>query len=138
MNMSKSFSMDDYLNLYPPKKKVLHEKKQGQPKAAPQSGLGHKSLEKMEASKELDIHGSSVEEAQEEMKKFIQDCWRTKVRRALIIHGKGKHSPKGAVLKPMVQELLKNHPLVAVFGEARKNEGGPGATWFSPIISREK
>lgn len=131
--MASDFSMEDLLNQYPPKKTALSEKKKGIPKAAPTSGLGHKSLEKMDAQAQLDIHGMTSQEAMKALGEFITKCWKRKIRRALIIHGKGKHSQNGAVLKPMVIDCLANHPKVAVYGSARKKEGGTGATWFSPL-----
>lgn len=131
--MDSDFSMDKLLNQYPPKKGALREKERGIPKTPPCSGLGHKSLEKMEAQAQLDIHGLKSREALTELQQFITDCWRKKIRRALVIHGKGKHSVDGAVLKPLVLDCLASHPKVAVFGTARKKEGGTGATWFSPI-----
>lgn len=136
--MADKFSMEDFLMHYPPGKSVVNEKKKADSTAVPQSGPGRKTLEKMESQACLDIHGMISAEARKSIESSILKWWRKGVRRALIIHGKGKHSQGKAVLKPMVWEILEHHEKVADFGEARKKEGGAGATWLTLTISRGK
>jgi len=136
--MAESFSMEELLNQYPPKKKVLNEKKKADNYTPPTSGPGRKTLAKMESQKILDIHGMIAFEAEREIHDFIKKCARQGVRRALIIHGKGKHSDGKAVLKPLVRRILQNHRQIADFGSAGKHEGGQGATWIILTISRGK
>ena len=128
-------SMEDWLNHFPPEKGEIKDRERILKEKKPRSGPGRKTLEKMEAQETLDIHGLSRSEAQEEIHRFLIFCRKRNIKRALIIHGKGKHSDGRAVLKPMVRKLLSENPDVAEFGRARNSEGGEGATWFSLAIS---
>lgn len=47
--------------------------------------------------------------------------------RLLIITGKGLHSMNGPKVKAWVVKLLKNHPRVDRFRDARRDRGGEGA-----------
>ncbi|MDC7219723.1 MAG: Smr/MutS family protein [Spirochaetales bacterium] len=91
---------------------------------------GRKTLEKMAPQSTLDIHGLKGEEAKREVLFFIRNCRKRGLKKGLIIHGKGLHSPEGAVLRPMVRKLLSSHPQIKNWGKAPRNEGGEGATWF--------
>ncbi|MDA3850491.1 MAG: Smr/MutS family protein [Spirochaetaceae bacterium] len=136
--MGNKSMMQHWLDTYPPKKEVVQEKRKADIIVKPKSGLGHKSLEKLEAEITLDIHGLKSTDAKREVLDFIKLCYKKKIRRSLIIHGKGKHSEGNAVLKPMVMNILSSDARVACYGEARKNEGGWGASWFSPVIAPDK
>ena len=121
--------MGEYLDLYPPDKEIGKEKRQGENKKKPQSP-GRKTLEKMEPQSTLDVHGLKAEEAKKEVLSYIRNCRRKNIKKAFIIHGKGLHSQKGAVLRPMIRKLLDSHPHVKNWGKAPFREGGEGATWF--------
>jgi len=56
----------------------------------------------------IDLHGLSAAQAEAAVRSFI-DTWRRREPRAvvLIITGKGKGSPEGAVLRPAIRRLLK-------------------------------
>jgi len=136
--MADRLSMEELLNQYPPDRGTVKERKKADRNRIPQSGPGRKTLEKMESQATLDIHGMIAAEAGKAVQSSILRWWRKGIRRALIIHGKGKHSQGKAVLKPLVWDILEQHEKVADFGEARKNEGGAGATWLILTISRGK
>src|SRR5438309_12131284 len=56
----------------------------------------------------IDLHGMSAAQAEAAVRSFI-DTWRRREHGAvvLIITGKGKGSPDGAVLRPAIRTLLK-------------------------------
>lgn len=56
----------------------------------------------------IDLHGMTAAQAEDEVRRFIDD-WRRREPGAvvLIITGKGKGSPDGAVLRPAIRTLLK-------------------------------
>ncbi len=122
-------SMEDYLNLYPPGKDTAQDKVRGE-KRKPSNSPGRKTLEKMDAQSTLDIHGHTEEEGKGEVLSFIAQCRKRGIRKGLIIHGKGLHSPDGAVLRPMVRRVLEKHPHVRSWGKSTRRNGGDGATWF--------
>ena len=85
---------------------------------------------------QIDLHGMTVEEAQRAAEAFLRESSRRGLRKVLIIHGKGYHSPGGKpVLKKQIRFLLETSPLVGKFGSAERVRGGEGATW---VILRSK
>ena len=78
----------------------------------------------------LDLHGLNGREAREELGRFIRSMRRRGLRKGLVIHGKGLHSPEGSVLLPLVRKYLEMSAEVGEFGRARTRDGGSGATWF--------
>ena len=77
----------------------------------------------------LDLHGQTVESARQIIKRFIADCRQSRVRCALITHGKGERRPNPAVLKSCVNHWLRQFPEVLAFHSATKFHGGLGATY---------
>ncbi len=78
----------------------------------------------------LDLHGLNGTEAREALGGFIRSMRRRKLRKALVIHGKGLHSPDGSVLAPLVREYMEMSVEIGEFGRAGRRDGGSGATWF--------
>ncbi len=78
---------------------------------------------------EIDLHGLTREESAMRLKEFLKNAKSERLRVVLIITGKGKHSEKGASLKPFVEKWLKNegNEFVKSFGTAPKIHGGKGA-----------
>jgi len=72
---------------------------------------------------ELDLHGFFPEQVPEIVEEFIRNAKELKLTTLRIVHGKGKSK-----MKWTVHQLLKEHPDVAKFGDARPNSGGWGAT----------
>jgi DNA mismatch repair protein MutS2 len=71
----------------------------------------------------LDLHGFFPEQIEEIMEAFLQNALDLRLRRLLIIHGKGKSR-----IKYLVIQSLKRHPRVQRFYDAPPWEGGWGAT----------
>ena len=74
-------------------------------------------------SGELDLHTFNPSDVPSLVEEYIQACHQKKLKTIRVIHGKGK-----SVLKHSVHKLLKDHPLVTEFQDARPESGGWGAT----------
>jgi DNA mismatch repair protein MutS2 len=72
---------------------------------------------------EINLIGRSVDEATEELEKYLDHAFLAGLPRVRIIHGHG-----AGILRRGVREFLKGHPHVATIAEAPQNEGGQGAT----------
>ena len=123
-----TFSMDSLLELYPP------DRKMGERKETPDRIITHtrkKQINRMEPQDTLDLHGWSGSEALKELVFFLKKSKRRGLKKVLIVHGKGIHSPGGeSVLRPLVKDYLEKSPLVRAFGRAPGQSGGSGATWI--------
>jgi DNA mismatch repair protein MutS2 len=72
---------------------------------------------------EINLIGRTVDEATEELEKYLDRAFLAGLPRVRIIHGHG-----AGILRRGVREFLKSHPHVATQSEAPQNEGGQGAT----------
>ena len=72
---------------------------------------------------ELNVIGSTVDEALGRLAKFLDESTVTDLRELRIVHGHGTGQ-----LRRAVAEFLKNHPLVERYETAPQNQGGGGAT----------
>jgi len=72
---------------------------------------------------EINLIGKTVDEATDELEKYLDRAFLAGLPRVRIIHGHG-----AGVLRRGVREFLKSHPHVATIAEAPQNEGGMGAT----------
>lgn len=72
---------------------------------------------------EINLIGRTVDEATEELEKYLDRAFLAGLPRVRVIHGHG-----AGILRRGVREFLKNHPHVAGIQEAPQNEGGMGAT----------
>jgi DNA mismatch repair protein MutS2 len=72
---------------------------------------------------EINLIGRTVDEATEELEKYLDRAFMAGLPRVRVIHGHG-----AGILRRGVREFLKGHPHVATFEEAPQSEGGQGAT----------
>jgi DNA mismatch repair protein MutS2 len=72
---------------------------------------------------EINLIGRTVDEATEELEKYLDRAFLAGLPRVRVIHGHG-----AGVLRRGVRDFLKGHPHVATVAEAPQNEGGQGAT----------
>ena len=72
---------------------------------------------------EINLIGRTVDEARDELEKYLDRAFLAGMPRVRIIHGHG-----AGILRRGVREFLKNHPHVAGIEEAPQHEGGQGAT----------
>ena len=72
---------------------------------------------------EINLIGRTVDEATDELEKYLDRAFLAGLPRVRVIHGHG-----AGILRRGVREFLKSHPHVAGIEEAPQNEGGQGAT----------
>jgi DNA mismatch repair protein MutS2 len=72
---------------------------------------------------EINLIGRTVDEATEELEKYLDRAFLAGLPGVRVIHGHG-----AGILRRGVREFLKSHPHVATIAEAPQNEGGQGAT----------
>jgi len=72
---------------------------------------------------EINLIGKTVDEATDELEKYLDRAFLAGLPRVRVIHGHG-----AGILRRGVREFLKGHPHVAGIAEAPQNEGGQGAT----------
>ena len=103
------------------------------------------SQENREVNKvlKLDLHGSSLIESNEMVKKFINECFNRGYKKLLIVTGKGIRSKsydnpyvseKLSVLKYSVPEFIKNdenlNTKISRISKAEIKDGGEGAIYI--------
>jgi DNA-nicking Smr family endonuclease len=88
----------------------------------------------------LDLHGMTVDAAQDEIERFLVNAVRTGLRCVVIVHGRGRNSPgQVPVLKDRVKSWLTRGKLarcVLAFASARPYDGGPGALYV--LLRRDR
>jgi DNA mismatch repair protein MutS2 len=72
---------------------------------------------------EINLIGRTVDEATQELEKYLDRAFLAGLPRVRVIHGYG-----AGILRRGVREFLRSHPHVATIAEAPQNEGGAGAT----------
>ncbi|MFP5263260.1 MAG: endonuclease MutS2 [Blastocatellia bacterium] len=74
-------------------------------------------------SSEINVIGSNVDEATDQVDKFLDEAYMAGAESVRIVHGMGK-----GALRRAIKELLTGHPHVDRFNQAPSNQGGAGAT----------
>lgn len=78
----------------------------------------------------IDLHHLTREEAWDRLNVFVASCCKKRLRKILIIHGKGNHSNgSDPVLGPMVRLFIEQDKRLGASGHPDRNHGGNGATW---------
>ena len=114
----------------------------------PNKDLEKKKINTLE-TKSIDLHGFSLEEANEFVEIFINKSFKDGVRKLIIVTGKGLHSKNEAdpfvskdlsILKYSVPEFIKNNAsLMNIINEityAKIEDGGSGA--FYVFLKKNK
>ncbi len=85
----------------------------------------------------IDLHGMTVNEAEEEFGRFLKEAIRKNLFCVKVIHGRGLRSQRGPVLKEALKKWLHGafRKWVLAYSSARDCDGGLGATY---IILRTK
>ena len=106
--------------------------------------LPNKDLEikdnKFHITKSLDLHGYTLDEANQKVESFIIDCFDQKVSKIIIVTGKGLHSQNDkdpyvskefGILKNSVPDFIKSNPSLMTkiksIADAEIADGGSGA-----------
>ncbi|GHV73332.1 DNA mismatch repair protein MutS [Spirochaetia bacterium] len=86
-------------------------------------------LRAKKADATLDLHGLTNDEAWIALEEFFRAGQQQELEKLLIIHGKGLHSEKDAVLKRTVRDFIERCPFAGESGQGEASDGGSGATW---------
>ncbi len=92
-------------------------------KTAPTPVIARSRFLSAEAPAEINVIGSTAEEAREQVDKFLDQAYLAGRFRLRVVHGHGK-----GILKKTLHEMLASHPHVEKFYLAPPREGGAGAT----------
>ena len=91
-------------------------------------------LGKYEIQCSLDLHGRTVDQARQDVWRFLEDGYAQGIRCCLITHGKGQGREEPAKIKSCVNHWLPHFTYVLAFHTAQKMHGGLGATYV--LISK--
>jgi DNA mismatch repair protein MutS2 len=72
---------------------------------------------------EINVIGRTVDEATEEVEKFVDRAFLAGLSRVRVVHGSGM-----GILRKALRQLLQKHPHVESVSQPPQNEGGAGAT----------
>ena len=103
----------------------------------------HKKNIRYEKIKKIDLHGYTIEEANEAIEQFIQKCFDENVTKIIVITGKGLRSKNVenpylsknlSILKYSVPEFIENNRslsrLIIETTDAKLEDGGGGAFYI--------
>ena len=103
----------------------------------------HKKNIRYEKIKKIDLHGYTIEEANETVEQFIQKCFDESVTKIIVITGKGLRSKNVenpylskdlSILKYSVPEFIENNKSLTRFiietTDAKIEDGGSGAFYI--------
>ena len=98
---------------------------------------------KSKKTRSLDLHGKSLDEANQIIENFIRKSYEDKVHKLIIVTGKGLHSSNEkdpyvskdlGILKHSIPNFLKNNvelmELISNISEASIEDGGSGAFYI--------
>jgi DNA mismatch repair protein MutS2 len=91
--------------------------------AARRKGVSIQSDADEDMRSELNVIGRTVDEATDEVEKFLDRAFLAGLPRIRIVHGSGM-----GILRRALRSYLQNHPQVATVTEPSQQEGGAGAT----------
>ena len=109
----------------------------------PNKDFVHKKNIRYEKIKKIDLHGYTIEEANEAVEQFIQKCFDEDVTKIIVITGKGLRSKNVenpylskdlSILKYSVPEFIENNKSLTQFiietTDAKIEDGGSGAFYI--------
>ena len=98
---------------------------------------------KFKKTRSLDLHGKTLDEANQIIENFIKKSYEDKVHKLIIVTGKGLHSSNEkdpyvsrelGILKHSIPNFLNNNTelmeLISNISEANINDGGTGAFYI--------
>ena len=86
----------------------------------------------MNTKEELDLHGLTQREAKTAVISFIEYLQENNLKYAKIIHGKGisSNTPALPAIKNLINNILRNIPVILAFCSAKPYDGGTGAVYI--------
>ena len=102
----------------------------GNKKPGVQNGVYKKLRQgKYPSENHLDLHKTTVKQAQKQVLNFIEDSRKKNYRCVIITHGKGVHSKTPGKIKSHVNHWLQQIPEVLAFHSTLAKDGGSGAVY---------
>ena len=86
----------------------------------------------------LDLHKRTLEQARDEVVKFLKQCMKMDIRTVVIVNGKGERSNPPALMKSFVAQWLVQIKEVQCVHSAQRFHGGTGAVYVLLRKSAEK
>lgn len=87
-------------------------------------------LVRMPPEAHIDLHGLTRDEAWKQLEAFVAQCDSRKLKKIMIVHGKGIHSKSSdPVLGEMVRTFIETDKRLGLSGHPDASGGGKGATW---------
>lgn len=78
----------------------------------------------------LDLHGYTVDDARDQLSRFVRAAQNKGMRCVIVVHGKAySQAGKQPLLKSYVNEWLRRMPGVLAFCSAQSRDGGAGALY---------
>ena len=115
----------------------------------PDKDLSVKEDQQINLTKRIDLHGFSLEKANQIMDEFINECFKENITRIIVITGKGLRSNNTSnpyvskdlsILKNSVPEFIKSNidlmKKIKNIEEAKIEDGGSGA--FNIFLKKSK
>ena len=99
------------------KKKSIYDRKTGR------KGGEMFRTKAMSVSASINVVGKTLDDATEDVLKYLDDAYVAGLKSVTIIHGRG-----AGILQNGIRQILKNTPNVASFRKGNYNEGGDGVT----------
>ncbi len=99
------------------KKKSIYDRKTGR------KGGEMFRTKAMSVSASINVVGKTLDDATEDVLKYLDDAYVAGLKNVTIIHGRG-----AGILQNGIRQILKNTPNVASFRKGNYNEGGDGVT----------
>ena len=141
-NLNKNFVKQKDIN-NPDKNNQDWEKFLNTKERIPNKDFVHKKNIRYEKIKKIDLHGYTIEEANEAVEQFIQKCFDEDVTKIIVITGKGLRSKNIenpylskdlSILKYSVPEFIENNKsltrLIIETTDAKIEDGGSGAFYI--------
>ncbi len=100
----------------------LEEEGQAQPKKGAKYGNLYKS-KAQSVSISINVQGHSLDDAEYEVDKYLDDAYMAGLKEVTVIHGRGE-----GILKKGLGALFRRHKHVKSFRKGNYNEGGEGVT----------
>lgn len=99
-------------------------------------GISNQAIRKLAAmriSHELDLHGLTLNQATTALSSFIAESLRQRLRHINIIHGQGRHSDGGGILKDATYDWLEHGPFashILAATQSQQSKGGACHVWL--------
>jgi DNA-nicking Smr family endonuclease len=95
----------------------------------PRDGERRRRLLRKRPDAVIDLHGLTRDEAWTALETFFEDSRLNNFEKLMVVHGKGIHSEKEAVLTEVSRKFIEACPFAGESGRGSAAEGGSGATW---------